>query len=177
MFKGIKLYVVVIVAVVLLAALMLGFNLYMKYTDSGLEKNIKDIDGVKSVKIIKDKVSQKIYVGIEKDTDLKNLYLEMEKEINKQSPQSVIIIQDVKGKSYTKLENAYDGISYYLYESMIKGDFPEMISSIQDKLKSSGINYTIKVDEKNIYVTMSYSDSTLYKVINYSQALRGEHND
>ena len=174
MFKGIKLYIVIIVAAVLLALLLFGFNLYLRYTDNGLEKSIKSIDGVRSVEIIKDKVSEKIYVGINKGADLQDLYLEIENEANKESPQSEIKIQDVNGKNYEKLKTAFDDISFYLYESTVKGNFPEMMSNIREKLKSNGINYTIRVDEKNIYVTMSYGDSALYRVINYSQVLRGK---
>lgn len=173
MFKGIKLYVVVVVAAALLVVLLLGLNMYMRYTDSDLEKSIKSIEGVRSVEIIKDKVSEKIYVGIDKNADLQDLYLSIENEINKESPQSEIKIQDMKGKDYDKLRTAFDDISFYIYESMVKGNFPEMINDIQVKLKSSGINYTIKVDEKNIYVSLSFGDSALYKVVNYSQVFKG----
>lgn len=173
MFKGIKLYIVVAVAVALLVVLLLGLNMYMKYTDSGLERSIKSIEGVRSVEIIQDKVSEKIYVGIDKNADLQGLYLNIENEINKESPQSEIKIRDTEGKDYEKLKTAFDDISFYVYESVVKGNFPEMINDIQVKLKSSGINYTIKVDEKNIYVSLSFGDSALYRVINYSQVFKG----
>ena len=174
MFKGIKLYIVIIVAVMLLAALLFGLDIYMKYSNNSLENSIKKIYGVKSVKIVKDKVSQKIYIGIKKNADLQSVYVDTQKEINKKSPQSEIVIKDVKGKDYKGLSVYFDDISYYIYESKINGDFPTMRNNIHDKLKSGGINYTIKVDENNIYVAMQKGDSALYKVVNYSKVLRGK---
>ncbi|MDI6601800.1 MAG: hypothetical protein QME46_08455 [Thermoanaerobacteraceae bacterium] len=177
MFKGIKLYIVVVVAALLLALLLFGFNIYMQYMYNGLEQRIRSIEGVRSVEIVKDKVSEKIHVGIDKEADLQEIYLKIEEEANKEAPQAEIKIQDTKGKNYDRLKDAFDIISFDIYESMVNGNFLEMRNSIQEKLKSSGINYIIKIDEKNIYLTLLYGDSALYKVINYSQALRGNLND
>lgn len=173
MFKGIKLYIVVIVAVSLLSVLLLGLRVYTQYQSNNLEGRIKSIGGVKSVSIVRDKVSEKIFVDIDKSADLQEIYLDVEREVNRDTPQAEIIIQDIKGHDYKKVKEAFDIISFDIFESKVNGDFKEMRDDIQVDLAMTGVSYTLRIDEDNIYLTLLYGDSALYRIINYSEAARG----
>lgn len=157
-----------IALIITVTILYIGQGIWQSYAvDLPLDKMLNGIAGVEKVawekgSNISDAVN--IYVKLNNTDNLQKTYEKINKTIR----------QTLKNRRYTleieddrspELENTFYGIHYYIQKSIVDGDFPLLEEKVQEKAAAAGAAAKLYVDEQNIYLQLTKSDSSLYAVV------------
>ncbi|NLM96694.1 MAG: hypothetical protein GX175_03620 [Halanaerobiaceae bacterium] len=164
-YKGIKLYIVLIVMLTVISLFFVGKSLYRIYN---IEKPIKEellaLNGVGYVDIVKKEGRVDIYLTLLPDQDFFAIYQEIEKTVkNKIGNNSgdIIILNNDK-----TLEDVYHRIHFAIYEGIYTNKYLEMERNVKEIAANEGIkDYKLWVDNDAVYIQLNKNNKSFYKRI------------
>jgi hypothetical protein len=162
----IRLVPMILIAVVSLAILFSGWQAYQRFNlVNPLKLSLSKLAGVESVNVNSGnpKVIQ-IKLGAVKD--LQTTYDSIALTISGALGSSGSL--EIQDNSDDKLRSAYESYQPIILEGLAKGNYTEMISTIDKLAIKNGINARITMDQHHVYVQLSAGRHYLYKVWSYS---------
>jgi hypothetical protein len=157
-----------IALIITVTILYIGQGIWQNYAvDLPLDKALNGIAGVEKVSWesgnnISDAVN--IYVKLNNTVNLQKSYEEINKTI-KQTLKNKRYALEIKDNRSPELEDTYYGIHYYIQKSIVDGNFPLLEEKVEEKAAAAGAEAKLYVDDQNIYLQLTKSDSTLYAVV------------
>lgn len=166
-FKGLKINIIILVAIIVIIAFFTGKHLLEMYNvDKPLKEELLSINGVKDDLILVDNNNKTdIIISFKTGINFYQVYKEVEKtslEMLGKSFGKIII----KNDSNKKLDDAYYKMHFTIYEGLATNKFTIMEEEFREIAESSKLkNYKIWVDNHAIYLQLSDGISHLYKRI------------
>lgn len=153
MFKGIRLKIVVLVLIISLLVIFGGqYILKFLYLEKQFKEKVLSIRGIEDLRIENLNKTQKIYLTLDSDVDLKEAYNQVSELSHKMLKQSFSLqIENVNISQ--QMEEIYDQMHLAIYEGIACGKFTQMAAQIREIADISEVEkLDIKVDSQNIYL-------------------------
>lgn len=166
-FKGLRLQMIVFVAVLTFVLIVCGQFFYHRYfVLEPLLQTIQALDGVETVNVEKQNNITHFMVSLTPVDDLAKTYQTVEKVITDvfASDSYKLSIGDQRSEELIVL---YHQIHFSIFEAISLGNFTSMAVVIDAQLADiDALNYRVSVDAKQIYVQLHQNnDSYLYEII------------
>ncbi len=164
-FRGIKLSVVLLIAVATLAVFLGGQMVIAAVTvDKQLVKLLTDQSELTSFEIDKHAQPVRITIGLKPDADLKSVYDSLDKELTALLGVRGYTIA-VKDNRNQVLKDALYDVHYAVREGLTRGNFTEMSVKIDEVVKAQGIDsHALWVDDQRVYLQLRHGDSALFEI-------------
>jgi hypothetical protein len=157
------------VILIALASLLVLFGAYRAYEHfsliTPLQSELRHISGVQNVVIEQGKPGV-ISIKLKPVDDLQTTYQNIVQAIRSVlgDPQSLNLIDNRS----PELKAAYESFQPILQEGIAKGDYTEMITSVNEKAAQLHIQARITMDSHYVYVQLAKGNYYLYDVIPYT---------
>ncbi|MGI6712824.1 MAG: hypothetical protein ACOX4L_08970 [Bacillota bacterium] len=163
---NIKSIAIIIFLTALFVSILIGIQLYIKnnYMEDHLKEQLYQINEIKNVSL----EDNKIFLTLEKVDNLKTIYYEIEKILEKKNYQIVILDNSSK-----QLKEIADESELALQEAIVRGNFTDMKEYINDIALQHGAKIKIFVDSKRIYFQLDLDQKSLYRIIERPELLPG----
>ncbi|MGI6576393.1 MAG: hypothetical protein ACOX3A_11280 [bacterium] len=166
-FKGLRLQMIVSVAVLTFVLILCGQFFYRRYfVLEPLLQTLQQLDGVETVNAEKQNNITHFMVSLTPVDDLAVTYQAVEKVINDAFTANAykISIDDQRSE---ELIDLYHQIHFSIFEAISLGNFTSMADVIDAQLAGiDALYYRVSVDEKQIYVQLHHNnDAYLYEII------------
>ncbi|MGE5544190.1 MAG: hypothetical protein ACM3UW_04390 [Bacillota bacterium] len=154
------------IALVLTIAVCLGgYHLYIEYgIKRPLTASLMQVDGVKSVEILKENDSQVVLLTLTNDADLKAVFAEANDITLKKMGEKPYSIKIADNPS-PELSSLYDDLELGIQQGIANSSFIWLAEWIDEKTAPESIEYRIQVDNQNLYLTLSKGNHYLKRVI------------
>lgn len=165
MFKGMRLFVIVVTLIVSLS-LIFGIQYLVKsrYLEEPFKEKVLSIKGIEKVSLTKEGNLSKVYLTLASDVDLKDAYQQVNqlaKEMLKN--QSVVEIEE---KTNDELQVLYEKMHFSIYEAIANGSYVQMRDQLNDLTSSYQLqDFQVQVDNFNVYLKLVSNDVVFCKVI------------
>lgn len=172
--KGIRIYVVLVVVMLMMGLLMGAQYFYQRYNVEQplfkLYSETKLVDNINNIKLEEQGGTVAVTLSLNRTDNLRRAY----RELNRYTGQILgsegfkIQIKDTRSR---ELEDIYYRSQFVIYEALAKGSFTEMAAAIEKNARSAGAEARVYMDEKNIYVALYKGKNYLYEVVPRDAAL------
>lgn len=164
-FKGIKIYVIIIVMISVIGIFFIGKFLYRVYNiDKPIKEELLALNGVSNVEIVKKEGKADLHLVLLPNQDFFTLYQEiantMKNKLGSKSGDIIVLNND------ESLKEVYHKIHFAIYEGINTSKYVEMESNVKIIAENEGIdNYKIWVDNDAVYIQLNKNDLSFYKRI------------
>lgn len=168
-FRGIKLYIVIIVTLLIVCLFFAARYLLAIYRiDKPLRNELASLEGIKEIEILENKKGTELQVSFLPGIDFYELYQEIEgimENVKGEKNTDIIIIND----SDNELREIYYQVHFALYEGISTGRFLEMKKNIDDILRREELDgYLVRVDRQAVYLQLDKDNHSFYYRIPYN---------
>ncbi|MQL52871.1 hypothetical protein GFC01_11490 [Desulfofundulus thermobenzoicus] len=157
-----------VVLAALLAGLLILFGaqwLYNKYSFSQpLDRVLKADEAVESYTLEKNGAVLVIEARLREVPDLGAAYRRLRKSIQDVLGKRPFILK-IKDRRDEELQRAFYNSQFALYEAQVRGNYREMIRSLENETAKAQVGVSVHLDQDNIYVQMKHGGSYLYEII------------
>lgn len=166
--KGVRIYVVLVVILVIMGILFGAQYFYQRYNVEEplfkLYSQTKLVDNIKNMKLEQQGDTVSVVLALNRTDNLRRAYQELYRSTGQVlgSQQFQMQIKDTRNK---ELENIYERSQFVIYEALIKGDFPQMAAAIERNAGNSGATARVFMDDQNVYVALYKNQNYLYEVV------------
>ncbi len=162
----VRLVPIILIAVITLAILFGGWQAYLHFNMIGpLETHLSSIAGVRSA-VVEGGQPTTVRIQLGNVDDLETTYQKIYNQVSQSLGSNVdISIQDTRD---TQLTKEYQKLTPALLEGIAKGNYTEMIASVEKQAVKDGFRATITMDKSYVYVQMSEGSHHLYDVFKYT---------
>lgn len=164
-FRGIKLPMVMLIAVLTLAIFLGGQMVIAAVTvDKPLERLLAGHSELTSFVI--DKHSQPIHltIGLKADADLKTVYDSLDKELTALLGSRGYLITVIDNRDQNLSDALYE-MHYSIREGLTRGNFTAMSADVERIAKARGIEtHVVWVDDHRLYLQLRHEGSALYEI-------------
>lgn len=164
---GKKLDIRIIVAVVAVSFLIvtMGQFLYQKfYINTPLTEELRQVQGVNDVKIEEINGKKNIAISLGRIDNLQNSYLMMGEIVKKKEGNTGKLVILDNPSSY--MEDVYREMNFSIQDAIVNGSFADMYDDLEKVAKEKNLrDWTIYIDQDNIYLQIQDQDNYLYRVI------------
>jgi hypothetical protein len=171
--QRIRLVPLILIALVTLAVLFGGYQAYQRFNViDPLEAQLKAVHGVQDVQVQTGNPGR-IRVELGPVKDLQMTYTELVHTVTQLmgGSETIVIVDNPDDTLRTAYENF---VAPMVSEGIAKGNYMEMISSVEGKAQSLGITARVTMDEHNIYIQLANGSHYLYHVTPYTLRQGGE---
>lgn len=165
-FKGLRLHIIIPVAVLSFILLLLGQRLYYQsLVLNPLLKGLQDIEGVERVEVVGSKGKLEFLVFLGKVDNLASTYMQIDDQFMEILSEGGyrFSLQDRRDQ---KLKEVYHHIHFAIFEAITQGSFTRLAAIVDEKAQASGLQrYLVSVDEERVYLQLHLDDAYLYEVI------------
>ncbi|MGE5654903.1 MAG: hypothetical protein ACM3ZQ_11710 [Bacillota bacterium] len=164
-FRGVKLPMVLIIAVVTLAVFLGGQMAIAAVTiDRPLLKLLEGRTELTGFEIDKHAQPLRITVGLKPDADLKTVYGSLDKELTTLLGRNEYVVKVTDNRDETLRTALYD-MHYAIREGLTRGNFTEMSAEIEKIAAAKGIDsHALWVDDQRLYLQLRHGDSALFEI-------------
>lgn len=164
---GNKIEFKIVVLVVLVSCLLVftGQFLYQKvYINSPLTQELKKLPEVTNLQIEENNHRAHIEITLSKVKNLEKSYLEINKIVEKREGKQAKI--EVIDNPSPLLEDIYRKMNFSIQEGIVTGNFADMYIKLENFAQENGLkDWSVSIDQNNIYLQMQEKEHYLYKVI------------
>lgn len=167
-FRGIKLYIVIIVTLLIVGLFFAARYLLDVYRiEKPLKEQLASLEGIREIEIIENNKGKALLVSFMPGIDFYELYQKIEgkiEDVTSNSKADIIIVNDTG----SELSESYYQLHFALYEGINTGRFLEMKKNIDDILSTEDLaSYRVWVDEKAVYLQLDKDNDSFYCRIAY----------
>ncbi len=164
-FRGIRLPLVLLIAVVTLAAFLGGQMVIAAVTvDKPLTKLLADRAELTTYEIEKNAQPIRITIGLKPDADLKSTYDLLDKELAALLGRRGYTIQVIDNRDQTLNDALYE-MHFAVREGLTRGNFTEMSAVIERIVKDRAIDsHALWIDDDRLYLQLRHGDSALFEI-------------
>jgi hypothetical protein len=159
----IRLVPVIFILVISLGILFAGWQAYQRFNlVNPLKSDLQKVQGVQSVQVDSGS-SNTISIQLAAVKDLQTTYAEISNTVSGSLGGSEQVkLLDNKGEELTR---TWEDLNLVVFEGIAKGNYTEMVSSVEQTAKKQNIDARITMDEHHVYIQMAKGSHDLYKVI------------
>lgn len=166
--KGIRIYVVLVVVLLMMSLLVGAQYLYQRYNVEQplfkLYSDTKLVDNIRNIKLEEQGGTVAVTLSLNRTDNLRRAYRELY-DYTGQVLGSDRFIMQLKDNRTRELDDIYSQSQFVIYEALTKGNFPAMADAIEQNASYSGVQARVYMDEKNIYVALYKGENYLYEVV------------
>ncbi|MFZ5640248.1 MAG: hypothetical protein ACOY4Q_06130 [Bacillota bacterium] len=166
--KGIRIYIVLVVVMLMLGLLIGAQYFYQRYSVEQplfkLYSETKLVDNIKKIKLEKQGDTVSVTLALNRTDNLRQAYQDLYRSTGQVLGSDRFRMQ-LKDTRNRELENVYYQSQFVIYEALVKGSFPQMAATIEKNARSAGAEARVFIDEKNIYVALYKGENYLYEVV------------
>ncbi|UOF89681.1 hypothetical protein LSG31_17615 [Fodinisporobacter ferrooxydans] len=161
-----------VVIVITLSILFGGWAVYKNFgLEHPAEQALKQVPSVQSVKVMISNQNRTVKVTVWNVQDLQSTYHKI-KQVVLQSLGSDTQIQVVDTRSEA-LAHLYQTLQPVLYEGIHKGNYTEMIQTIESRAKQANVVANVSMDSANVYIQLTQDSHQLDDIIPYNNQQQG----
>lgn len=166
--KGIRIYVVLVVVILMLSILIGAQYMYQRYSVEQplfkLYAKTKLVDNITKIKLEEQGDTVSVTLVLNKTDNLRQAYQDLYRSTGQVLGRDRFQMR-LKDTRTRELENVFYRSQFVIYEALVKGSFPQMAGAIEANARVAGAEARIFMDERNIYVAMYKDKNYLYEVI------------
>lgn len=170
-FKGVKIYVIIIVIFLVICLYFAGQLLYRAYNiDMPLKEDLMVIEGISNVSLVNNEEKVDLYISFLPDQDFFALYQKifsiMKDRLGSKSGDIIIQNKD------NNLKEVYHKIHFSIYEGIHTCKFVEMEKNINKIVEKEELDdYKLWVDNDAVYIQLDKNKDSFYKRIPYNNSI------
>jgi len=166
--KGIRIYVVLVVVILMLGILIGAQYLYQRYNVEQplfkLYSETKLVDNIKNIKLEDQGDTVSVTLALNRTENLRRAYQDLYRSTGQVLGSDRFRMQ-IKDTRNRELDDIYNRSQFVIYEALVKGSYPQMAAVIEKNAREAGAQARVFMDEKNIYVAVYKGKNYLYEVV------------